>query len=82
MITLDQLTEMLGWASVINIAFLSLAVLMLTVMKNLILSIHSKIFGISENELKIIYVKYIAVYKILTFTLLITPYLALKVMGY
>ena len=51
MITLTQVTEMLGWASILNIGFLFFATIMLITMKSLIVSMHSKIFSIPENEL-------------------------------
>jgi len=81
MITLSDITELLGWASIINISTLMFATLILTVMKSTILAIHSKIFGISENELQLIYVNYMANYKTLIFVFILSPYLALKIMG-
>ena len=81
MFTLSQITELLGWASIINIAFLLVVFFALTVMKNTITSIHSKMFGLSKSELRLIYFKYLATYKILTVVFFIAPYLALKFMG-
>jgi hypothetical protein len=80
MMTLSQLTEFMGWASVINMGFLVVVSLALVSMKNAIASIHSKMFGIEENELVIIYFKYLASYKTLTLVFFIAPYLALKLM--
>ena len=51
MITISQLTELFGWASVINIAYLLLATLMLIFMKSSVTSIHKKLFDIDEKEL-------------------------------
>tara|TARA_R110002167_G_scaffold66677_4_gene188745 strand:- start:940 stop:1191 length:252 start_codon:yes stop_codon:yes gene_type:complete len=81
MITLEQLTELLGWASILNIGILLFASIMLVLMRSLITSIHSKMFGIPENELAIIYFNYLANYKTLSFVFTIAPYLALKIMG-
>ena len=81
MFTLSQITELLGWASIINIAFLSVAFFALTVMKKTITSIHSKMFGLSKSQLHLIYFQYMANYKTLTVVFFIAPYLALKFMG-
>ena len=81
MITLSQITEVLGWASVLNIGFLIVASILLIVTKPTIASIHSKMFGIPESDLPMVYFKYLANYKIISFVLIISPYLALKIMG-
>lgn len=82
MITLSQLTELLGWASILNIGFLTISTILLIAMKSMVASIHSKMFDIPENQLTLIYFKYLAHYKILSFVLIISPYFALKIMGY
>jgi hypothetical protein len=51
MITTSQLTELLGWASVINIGYLFLTTLILMFMRGTVSSIHSKMFDIDEKEL-------------------------------
>lgn len=79
--TLSQLTEMLGWASIINIGVLMLSALMLIGLRSTILPIHSKMFGLREDVLLKIYIQFIAGYKVLTFIFIISPYLALKIMG-
>ena len=81
MITLSQLTELLGWASVINIAYLFLATFMLMVMKGPILSIHSKMFDMDEKELGAKYFDFLSHYKIMTLVFVVAPYIALKIMG-
>lgn len=82
MITLSQLTELLGWASVLNIGFLLFTTVLLIIMKPMVISIHGKLFGVSENDLSIIYFKYLAGYKTLTLVFMVAPYLALKIMGH
>ncbi|MBU2965496.1 hypothetical protein Q4508_08785 [Amphritea sp. 2_MG-2023] len=81
MMTLSQLTELLGWASLLNIGMLVFVSAVLVYMRPLITSIHSKMFGISNNELAIIYFKYLANYKTLSLIFFIVPYIALKIMG-
>lgn len=82
MITLSQLTELLGWASVLNLGFLTLSTVLLIALKPMVSSIHSKMFGIPESELLLIYFKYLANYKILTFVFIVAPYIALKLMDH
>lgn len=81
MITLAQLTELLGWASVLNLGMMIFASVLLISMKSFVISLHRKMFDIPESELTNIYFKYLAYYKILTFVVIIAPYLALKIMG-
>ena len=76
---LQQLIDFFGWMLVVNIGFLILFSLMLVVMKNTISTIHGKLFSVSEGELKIIYIKYLANYKILIIMLNLVPYIALKI---
>ncbi len=81
MITLSQLTELLGWVSILNVGMLLFVSIILVLMKSTITSIHSKMFSIPEDELSIIYFKYLANYKTLSFVFIIVPYIALKIMG-
>ena len=68
--SLTQLTELLGWVSVLNISVLILATVLLTGMKKTLLSIHSRMFGIPEGEIAVCYFTCLANYKTLTFVLL------------
>lgn len=79
--TLSQLTELLGWASAINIAYLLLATIVIAFMNGAISRIHSKIFRISDKELESKYFDFLSGYKILTLVFFVTPYIALKIMG-
>jgi len=81
MITLSQLTELLGWASIINIAYLLLAIIVITFARGTISSLHSKIFRLDENELGEKYYDFLSNYKIATLVLIVAPYVALKIMG-
>ena len=81
MMTISQLTEQLGWASVINIAYLLLATLVLMFMRGTISSIHSKMLDIDEKELSSKYFDFLSIYKIVTLVFIVAPYIALKIMG-
>lgn len=81
MITISQLTELLGWASVINVAYLLLATIILMFMRGTVSSIHSKLFNIDEEDLSSKYFDFLSNYKIVTLVFMVAPYLALKIMG-
>ena len=79
--TIEVLTELLGWASVINIAILFLSTLSVIGMRGAITGIHSKLFGLDEKDLGRAYFQYLAQYKIAIIVLNIAPYIALKIMA-
>ena len=82
MFTLAQLTELLGWAAIINIAYLILASLVIMTMKGVVSSIHKKMFKLDDKEIGALYFKFLANYKVATLVFIVAPYLALKIMGY
>jgi len=81
MMTAEALTELLGWACVINIAILMFSTLMLIVMRGFVTKIHSKLFGLDEKDLGRAYFQYLGQYKIAIIVLNISPYIALKIMA-
>ena len=81
MMTIDALTELLGWASVINIVVLLFSTLGIVAMRGFISNIHSRLFGLDEKDLGRAYFQYLAQYKIAIIVLNIAPYLALKIMA-
>ena len=80
--TISQITELLGWASVINIGYLLLATIMLIFMRGSIVSIHSKLFDLDKKALNVKYFDFLSHYKIMTLVFTVAPYLALKIMAY
>lgn len=81
MMTIESLTELLGWASVINIGILVLSTLAVITVRTSITEIHSKIFGLDEKDLGRAYFQYLAQYKIAIIVLNVAPYIALKIMA-
>jgi hypothetical protein len=81
MMTTEALAELLGWASVINMAILMFSTLMLIVMRGFVTKIHSKLFGLDEKDLGRAYFQYLGQYKIAIIVLNIAPYIALKIMA-
>ncbi|WP_040523312.1 DUF6868 family protein [Aliiglaciecola lipolytica] len=80
--TLQQLTELLGWAALINIAYLLLATFVLMFFPNAIMSLHSKLLTVDKSKLAPMYFNFLSIYKVMTLVFIISPYLALKIMGY
>ncbi len=78
---MEQLIGFFGWMSVVNIGLLLLISLILVVMKETVSVIHGKMFSVNEGELKIIYFKYLANYKLLIFVFNLVPYIALKILA-
>jgi hypothetical protein len=78
---ISQLTELLGWASIINIAYLFLATITILFMRGSISSLHSKMFHVDEKELSSKYFDFLSNYKIVTLVFMVAPYIALKIMG-
>jgi hypothetical protein len=81
MMTIESLTELLGWASVINIGILVFSTLAVITVRTSITEIHSKIFGLDEKDLGRAYFQYLAQYKIAIIVLNVAPYIALKIMA-
>jgi hypothetical protein len=78
---IDTLTGFFGWCSVINIVMLCLATLMLTLMRDFVSGIHSKMTGLGRSELSVVYFQYLANYKIAILMLNLVPYIALKIIS-
>jgi hypothetical protein len=79
--TIETLTELLGWASVLNIVVLMLSTTILVAMRGTIAKLHSQLFGLDEKDLGRAYFQYLAQYKIAIIVLNVAPYLALKIMA-
>ncbi len=81
MFTIDSVTTFLGWCTVINIAVLTFSSLLIITFKNPVSKIHSKLFGLNEESLPLIYFQYMGNFKIAIIVFNLVPYIALKVMS-
>ena len=79
--TIETLTELFGWASIINIAVLMFSSIMVVSCRKSIVKIHAKMFGLNEQDLGRAYFQYLAQFKIATIVFSIAPYIALKIMA-
>jgi hypothetical protein len=80
--TIELLTSLLGWMVVLNFAFLAIAATILFVADKPIMRLHGQISKLPEGRLRVIYFEFLAWFKLLAILLTLSPYLALKLMGY
>ncbi len=74
---LATLRAFFGWMSVINILMLAFAAGFLTLGRSWVMRIHSRLTGLADEQLKQLYVNWLANYKIAILVLNLAPYLAL-----
>ncbi len=79
MISAETLREFLGWCTVINGAMLLIVSMFAGPMRGLIQGMHTRMFGLSEEDLSRAYFQYVAQYKIAILVFNLVPYLALVV---
>lgn len=79
--TINTLSELFGWISLINMSLLLLSTVLLFSLKPVAVKMHSKMFGLDEKDLNRAYFQYLAQFKILIIVFNVTPYIALKLMG-
>ena len=78
---IETVTAFFGWCTVINIGVLSVSTIAIIVGGKSIRKLHATLFGLEESALAPAYFQYLAQYKIVTLTLNLTPYLALKILA-
>lgn len=79
--TLNGLTEFLGWMTILNIGILMFAFIMTTCCQNFAICLHQKIFKLSEETLREKYFSFMGQYKLAIIIFNLIPYIALKIMG-
>jgi len=77
MSSIETLTTFFGWCSVINIVFL----LGLLVRGIVIRKLAAKVFRVSEDEVKTVYMNAFVQFRSAVLVLNITPYIALRIMA-
>lgn len=76
--TVESLTTVFGWMTVLNIGFLAITTVMLLTMQHWVTGIHARMFKMEEADVRKAYFAYLAKYKTLTLIFAVTPYFALK----
>jgi len=78
--TIDQLTTFLGWSSLVHIVLLSVATIMLTLLRNWAMGLHVAVTGVDRAALPGFYFQYLAGYKLLILVFFVVPYLVLRLL--
>lgn len=78
--SIETLSEFFGWSCIINIGLLTIAALAVMFNRDSIMAIHSRLLGVSAEELPRAYFQYLAQYKIAIIIFNLVPYIALKIM--
>ncbi|MFA3919036.1 DUF6868 family protein [Ruegeria hyattellae] len=76
--TQDTLTAVFGWMTILNFAVLIFSTVMIVSLKDWIAGIHGRMFDMQPAEMRMVYFRYLANYKILTLIFCLMPWLALK----
>lgn len=79
MFTIENFTTFLGWCSVINIGLLAVSALAIVSFMKPISALHSKMFGLDEKDMPMLYFRYLGNYKVATLVFNLVPYIALRV---
>lgn len=76
--TLETLTSVFGWMSVINIAFLLISTLLMLVLKDWATTLHARLFDIDAGAARLEWYRWLGNYKIFALITSIVPYIALR----
>lgn len=81
MMNVEWLTTFLGWCTVINVVGLGLATLALMLMREPVTRLHSKMMGVAQSDMPVLYMQYLSNYKVAVIVLNLVPYIALRIMA-
>ena len=76
--SLETLTALFGWMTVINFGFLAFSGFFLIGLKSQIVGLHHWLTGLDEKDLNRAYFRYLSKFKVLAIVTSFAPYLALK----
>lgn len=78
--TLNTLTALFGWMSVINVGLLVFSSVMLLLFKAPIIRLHRAVTGLREDTLAQAYLYFLSIFKLLIIVFNLVPYIALKLL--
>ena len=78
--SIETIREFLGWCTVINLGFFIFATVKILAIRDWASKIHAKMFRIDEESVRVIYLQFLAIYKVAFVVLNLVPYLALRIM--
>jgi hypothetical protein len=74
----EVLTTFLGWATAINVTIFIISTLIVIAFRNVVSSIHAKMFSMNKEDIFKAYFQYLGHFKILIILFNLTPYIVLK----
>ncbi|MDD5214163.1 MAG: hypothetical protein PHQ03_01330 [Methylococcales bacterium] len=77
--TIEILSSILGWATIINLSIITLWFCVFTFYHDTVFRLHSKWFKLSEEKFDTIHYAGMAFYKLATYLFNLVPYLAIKI---
>ena len=78
--SLQTWTTFFGWLTVVNIGIYLFIVVAITAMRDFAYRMNARIFGVSEDEVAKLTLRYVANYRLLLTVFCLAPWLALKLM--
>ncbi len=75
--TIEQITDLFQWMTIISVGLLVLSSVLAMALKGLMLRTHSRLFGISEDQVAIVSYCYLGAFKVLVIVFNIVPYVSL-----
>jgi hypothetical protein len=78
--TLDQLTELFKWMTILNIAIFITSALLGMALRQLVCRMHGRMFGIDEAQVSVVLYGYLGVLRIFVIVFSIVPYLSLLIL--
>ena len=79
--SMDAWTTFFGWCAVINIGIYLFAVAAITLFGDWGIRLNARMFKLSEEQIRVMSVTYIANYKLAITMLAVVPWIALKIMA-
>lgn len=76
--TLDEWIQFFGWMALVNGAILIVATILLNLMREWIMNVHSALMGMDRADLPALYFSYLSNFKIAWIFLNLVPYLVLR----
>lgn len=79
--SIQTLEQFLFWCMVINLGLMLISFALVTLLRPMVLKIHSKMFRVPEDYVGMAIYAFLSLYKLLVFFFVIIPWIALKIIA-
>lgn len=76
---IEQLVELFKWMTIINFGIFIISAVLVMILRKMICRMHSKMFGLTEENVAVIMYSYLGIYKIAIIVFNLVPWIALLV---